>query len=183
MIYSHSGPIPKHRYVWLEPSAVGDHDWIQAVWFGLVSYPGRAWGCNVLLECGAIYRNVPLNKLSTVNEYKTNLGANWTPANAQAWDCYGYQFSVVEYPFLAEMAVAVKMKNVELWGTYMFSLSPIGDGWSNAPQQAKEFEFIELDNGRFTAQPTDRILFDDKSFSTMAWPKFIRRQTEKVSCE
>jgi hypothetical protein len=64
MIHSLCGPLPKHRYVWIQPQAMGNHGWLRAVWFGLVSHPSRAWGCNVMLECGAIYRNVPLHQLA-----------------------------------------------------------------------------------------------------------------------
>lgn len=174
MIYSHTGPI-RHRQVWIQPNAVGNHDWIQAIWFGLVSYPSRAWGCNVRLECGAPYRNVPLHHLAS----RPDAAKLWEPDDAQTWDCYGYDFTVVEYPYLAEMGVLTKVHE----GSYMFSVIPIGDGWSSIPEQAKEFYFLELDNGRFAALPTNEVLLDDKSFGTPQWPDFLRRQTQIWSAE
>jgi hypothetical protein len=60
----------------------------------------------------------------------------------------------------------------------MFTVIPMLDGFSAEPEQSKEFYFIKLDNGRFTAQPTNHLLVQDKSFITeSSWPK-LKRQTE-----
>ena len=67
-LHTHAGSLPTHQYVWIEPRAIGDHGWLRAVWFGLASFPGRAWGCHVLLESGAVYRNVPLHQLASTYE-------------------------------------------------------------------------------------------------------------------
>lgn len=48
-LHTAAGALPAHQYVLIEPNALGEHDWLRAVWFGLVSHPGRAWGCHVLL--------------------------------------------------------------------------------------------------------------------------------------
>jgi hypothetical protein len=57
------------------------------------------------------------------------------------------------------------------------------DGFSLEPEQSKEFYFVKLDNGRFTAQPTNHVLAKDKSFTTeVAWPK-LQRQTETWSVD
>ena len=65
----------------------------------------------------------------------------------------------------------------------MFTAIPMLDGFSLEPEQSKEFYFIKLDNGRFTAQPTNHVLVKDKSFVTAAeWPK-LQRQTETWSVD
>lgn len=187
MIHSLVGPIPKHRYVWVEPRALGEHDeWLRGSWFGIQSHPSRAWGCHIMLDCGAVYRNVPLHHLSA----GPSVNVTWTPRQAQVWDCYGYDFTVTEYPFLAEMGIVAmirnadpKLSNYEVAGHFLFSVAPVGDGWSNAPEQSKEFFFVELENGRFAALPTNALLFDDQSFSSPQWPKFLRRQTKIWSAE
>lgn len=70
-------------------------------------------------------------------------------------------------------------------GTYLFTVAPVGDGFSDTPEQSKEFTFVKLDFGRYTVQPTDRIMFEDKSFTThkWEWPSGFKRQTETYSCE
>ena len=63
------GAIP-HRYVWVDSqfTHLVPCGFIRAVWFGLVSIPSRMWGCNVVLESGAIYRNLPLHALADMAE-------------------------------------------------------------------------------------------------------------------
>ena len=68
-------------------------------------------------------------------------------------------------------------------GDYLFSVAPADDGFSAEPGQNKEFTFIALDNGRLTIQPTDYVLFADKSFTTPQWPTVMKRQREVYSCE
>jgi len=108
----------------------------------------------------------------------------WKPDDAQTWDCYGHHFSVVEYPFLEAVPVHVKLRDKEeRYGRYMFTAIPMLDGFSLEPEQSKEFYFIKLDNGRFTAQPTNHILVKDKSFTTVVeWPR-LQRQTETWSVD
>lgn len=177
---THAGPLQTHRYVWIEPNAIGNHDWLRGVWFGLTSFPGRAFGCHVLLECGAVYRNVPLHQLAADKD-----APEWKPWQAATWDAYGYGFSIVEYPFLTGMNARVRLQDkTERAGMYLFTLVPVGDAFSAEPQQSKEFYFIQTDDGRFTAQPTNHVLIEDRSFCTqLAWPTFLRRQEGWHSAE
>lgn len=170
-----SGALPKHLYIWVRPNTIGMHGWLRAVWFGLASHPSRAWGCHVLLECGAIYRNIPLHHLATAS------GANALAlSDVQVWDCYGLQFSTIEYPFLSEMRVKTRIGE----GFYLFTAVPIGDGFSAEPEQAKEFFFVALDGGQIASLPTNHILFNDRSFvRDLEFPTFLTRQTDKWSVE
>lgn len=181
-LFTHAGSLPAHQYVWISPCAIGAHGWLRGVWFGLTSYPGRAWGCHVMLESGAVYRNVPLHALAS----ECGIDAPWSPAQAQTWDCYGWQFSTIEYPFLQSMDCRVRLQDKsEHRGMYLFTAVPVGDAFSAAPEQSKEFYFIRLENGRFTAQPTNHVLVEDRSFTRadMGWPDFLARQTEWHSAE
>lgn len=177
--FTHAGYLPRHQYVWVEPGAMGDHDWQKAVWFGLTSWPGRAWGCHVMLECGAVYRNLGLHQIA-----QNTLAPDWKPCQAATWDAYGWSFTTLEYPFLSNMRASVKLRGGSVYdGTYLFTAAPFDDGFSASPEQSKEFYFIALDNGRFTAQPTNHVLIDDKSFCEPSWPKNLKRQTEWFSSE
>jgi len=178
--FSHAGALITHQYCLIEPNAIGTHGWLPCVWFGLTCFPGRAISCHVLLECGAVYRNVPLHQLSTVKD-----APPWSAAQAQTWDAYGYDFSLIEYPFLAGMNARVKLQDdSEHEGTYMFTLVPIGDAFSAEPSQSKEFFFVQLKNGRYTSQPTNQVLIEDKSFvDRLEWPTFLERQQHWFSAE
>ena len=180
MIYSGAGPLPRHTYCYVEPDTFDNPKWERVAWFGLVSHPGRTWGCHVMLECGAVYRNVPLHRLA----HSLTCENVWKTDDAQTWDCYGHHFSVVEYPFLEAVPIHVKLRDKEeRYGRYMFTAIPMLDGFSLEPEQSKEFYFIKLDNGRFTAQPTNHVLVKDKSFVTsIEWPQ-LKRQTETWSVD
>lgn len=177
------GDIP-HKYVWVDSGyfmkeSVG---FVPAVWFGLVSYPQRMWGCNVMLECGAIYRGLPPHAIAFHANPKARL---WEPADAQTWDCYGWDFSVLEYSYLSQLGCRARINGREHLGEYMFTVAPIGDSFSAYPEQAKEFSFIKLVNGRMTIVPTNDVIFREASFtggkgdmSDMDFPKGILRSTK-----
>ena len=177
-----SGGLPRHLYVWLDPEAVLEapdgQPPLQAVWFGLQAICGRAWGCHCLLECGAVYRNLPLHQL----RHRTDAAGGWSPGEAQEWDCYGERFSTLIYPYLDGLECRAQVSHNSAWhpGSYQFTVAPLADAYTHHPEQAKEFIFIALDNGRFTAQPSDRVLFYDKSFTGAGMPHgglWLQRET------
>jgi hypothetical protein len=110
----------------------------------------------------------------------------WTPQDAQRWDCYGERFSTLEYQYLSGLDVLAMTGTRTVKGKYLFTAAPIGDGFSLYPEQAKEFTFVELENGRLTVQPTNYVIFREKSFTTnpdMQWPTGLKRQTDIWTCE
>jgi hypothetical protein len=177
-----SGSLPQHIYCHVERSFVrtGEQSGFEpAVWFGLRAFAGRAWGCHVLLECGAVVRDLPLHALSATPEAEY-----WHLEMAQQWDCYGDQFSLVRYTYLQGLEARVRCADDEHIGEYLFTACPLNDGFSAEPAQSKEFKFFALRNGRFTAQPTNRALFIERSFTVEKdWPTDIQRQSEVWSCE
>ena len=180
MINSFAGPIPKHLYVWVDSSFTHKTPcgFVPAVWFGMNSYPGRAWGLNVMLESGAIYRNLPPHGIA-FGDVKPKA---WPINKAQFWDCYGWEWTALVYPFLDGLACRT------IWGDegqYLFSVAPVGDAYSAYPDQAKEFLFIKLENGRLTIQPTNHVFMEDKSFTMpkSTKPQPLVRQRKVWHCE
>lgn len=168
MIYSGSGNIPRHVYCYVDSAFVRRQGsgLEPCVWFGLHSYPGRAWGCHVMLECGAVYRGLPPHALAF-----TEQPADWGIKQAQVWDCYGDEFSVVEYDFLSGLRVETLEGES---GRYLFTAVPLFDAYTAEPSQSKEFMFCQMDNGRLCVLPTNMLLFRDKSFSAPEWPTDLR---------
>ena len=136
------GSIPKHKYIWVDSSFTHKNPtgFVRAVWFGLVSFPSRTWGLNVMFENGAVYRSLPPHAISFSENPKQVI---WKPDDAQLWDCYGYDWTCVEYTYLKGLKCSCKIKDNFIDGSYLFTVAPIGDGFSNAPEQSKEFKFIE----------------------------------------
>ena len=180
MSYHQSGQLPHHQYCYVDAAAISSGEgFIPCVWFGLVSIPGRMWGCTVMLECGAVYRSIPPHFMA----FNDKPEAIWTQQQAQRWDCYGREFSTIEYTYLRGVECSAKCDDQKLSGEYIFTAAPIDDGFSRHPSQAKEFMFIKLYNGRLTIQPTDKVLFLEKSFVEPQWPSDLKLSDEVWSCE
>lgn len=178
MIYSGSGSLPHHKYCFVESGFIrkGGTGLEPCVWFGLHAHAGRAWGCHVMLETGAVYRGVPPHALAFDEDAETR----WRLEDAQVWDCYGPQFSLVCYDFLAGLRT---IDHRGLFGRYLFTVVPLNDGYTEEPEQSKEFMFIEGDNGRLSILPTNKLLFRDKSFTKeTTWPTDLKvsRQVWRV---
>ena len=89
---------------------------------------------------------------------------------------------MLQNPILRGLEVSVKLKDSVLYGEYLFSTTHLHDGWSDSPDQDKEFIFVALNNGRLTIQPTNRVRFIDHSYIKKELPK-LKLQTEIYSCE
>ena len=176
-----SASLPHHLYVWVDRSFIrkDGEGFEPAVWFGLHSHPGRVWGCHVILECGAVYRNLPPHALA----FSDN-PAPWTVGQSQLWDCYGREFSALRYDYLSTLNAIATVRGEDVPAHYLFTIVPFGDGFSEVPEQSKEFTVLRTDGDRLTIQPTNRVLFIEKSFTTAAeWPRDMLRQTQCWSCE
>lgn len=177
-----SASLPVHQYAWIDRSFIRkDRQGFEpVVWFGLQSKPGQMWGCHVMLECGAVYRNVPPHALA----FSDSPEPVWSETDAQRWDCYGRRFSLLRYEYLSGLDAMIKAGQNEIKGSYLFTAVPIGDGFSEAPDQNKEFMFMRTHSGRLTIQPTNTVLFVDRSFTTGAeWPADLKLQEQTYSCE
>lgn len=182
MIYSKIGNIPKHRYIWIDSRFTHKEPcgFVEAMWIGITSIPARTWGINVILrEGGAMYRNIPPNAVSFDKE--TSL--SWSIGDSQLWDCYSYDFTILENPHLRGMRMQTKIGNSLYLGEYLFSVTHLNDGWSDTPEQDKEFFFIKLNNGRMTIQPTNRSVFIDPSFIETDKIPSLKLHETIYSCE
>lgn len=193
-----AGPIP-HQYVRVDPSHTHhpEHqpaEWIEGAWFALQGYRGEAWACHVLLdlpEGGAVRRALPLHAL--VQTQAEPPFPAWQPWQAATWDCYSPAFVVPRYSLLEGLRCKARVRAAEgsdTWQDYfghlLFTIKPAGDDFSRDPGQDKEFYLIALDNGRFTLQPTNHVLFEDLSFTARlgkTWPRGLARNAQTWSAE
>lgn len=182
MIYSKIAPLPKHHYIWVDSCFTHENPcgWQEAMWVGITSIPGRMWGLNVIFRNGGmLYRGVPPHAVSFS---KTN--NLWMKHEAQMWDCYSNDFTILENPILAGFRIRAKCNGTIHMGEYLFELTHLNDGWSNSPEQDKTFYFIKLNNGRITILPTNRIVFEDLSFiQEMSELPKLKLSSTIYSCE
>ena len=180
-LFTGSGSLPTHQYVFVDSAFIRRErtGFEPCVWFGLHAHPARAWGCHVMLECGAFYRNIPPHALAFRPDAEP-----WTLSQSQLWDCYGSSFALHVYDYLAGLVCLARIGKQEVEARYLFTAIPIGDGFSEQPDQAKEFLFLETRGGRLTVQPTNSVLFIDASYTTGAvWPSDLKAQFAAYSVE
>ena len=187
MIYSKIAPLPRHLYCWVDSRFTHTKPigFVEAMWVGLTSIPGRTWGISVLLrDGGMLYRNLPPHAIHFQHEPQEKLKpVKWTIHQAQLWDCYSYHFTLLRNDHLC-LGLHAKVGDDVLSGEYLFSAAHLLDGYSDSPDQDKEFIFTKLDNGRLTIQPTNRVVFTDHSF-TIPTDSIPRLKLSEVvySCE
>lgn len=184
MLYTRCGQLPRHIDCFVDDAAVLKEPagrTLPCRWFGLTAHPGRMWGCTVLLESGAVYRGVPPHMMA----FEAGCSTAWCQEDSQLWECYGWDFTTLEYSALAGLRCAVSLGDRTRGGRYLFTAAHVGDGYTADPTQDKEFYFIALANGRLTIQPTDRVQFDDRSWTTHGgeWPTGLKRSDTVWRCE
>ena len=149
-------------------------------WFGLTSIPGRAWGLQLLLECGAVYSTVPPHALA----FSEQPEPNWTLQQAQRWDLPGDHFGCHVYEQLARRDVEAYVRGAWLPASYLFTARHSGDAYSQEPEQAKEYHFLRTDHDRLTILPGNCMLVHDPAFTIVRGkPDWLRVQTEVYACE
>ena len=130
-------------------------------------------------------------------------GVNWTrrPINAfvwkkdyegepsleelELWDCFSYDISVIEKTLLKGQRARYYSPSKQWYdGVYMFTIDSanadpnrLNTTFSEVPTQHKSFNIIKLNNGYFAAQPNNRMLILDKSYT----PKKLKFPDFKVS--
>jgi hypothetical protein len=186
----HNVPLPKHRYVWVDDAFVArepEGKLLPAVWFGISSHPGRAFGCHVLLECGATVIDLPLHCL----RWKENaplVESEDELSESVAWDSFGWHAEIFESSYLAGLDVRV-LNNTHTefvaHATAWFAIDWLNNGWSDYPEQHKWLWVVAAKDGRLMAVPQDKLLFEEVSFTDdVAFPNGgIKRQTQIWSAE
>lgn len=84
----------------------------------------------------------------------------------QAWDCFGWNLSVVEFDYLKEARIQCKLGRDEFESRYVATIDFLDNGYSDEPTQHKMLHLLKLDNGNFALQPNNKCRMIEKSFTT-----------------
>jgi len=145
-------------------------EFIPCAAYGIASVPGRALGFHVHLNNGASIARVPIHAL--VHDCGGTMRPDEAPPREkypldwlQLWDNFGVNVCAHSFDYLSESRAKVFLKK-KTWleGDYMFTIDWFDNGYSDAPDQHKNAHVVQLDNGLYSAQANNRILFDDVSF-------------------
>lgn len=166
---------------------LGEGEFERGHWVTVKSIPGRALLFETYMdEYGALYDKLPLSAFRWhLDSLSTEYPLDWL----QLWDCLSYNISVIEKSAIKYCKTKVVMKDKSIvTGQYLFTIdtchsnpNEIDTGWSESPNEHKSYNICKLENGQFSAQPNNRMLFiqpsrtkenpplPDFRFSTKVW--------------
>lgn len=175
---------PVHCYIrkeFLYDFEKGHGEYESCIWVSLKSIRGQAFRIEAYLpRYGALYDKLPLHAfVSRTN----NLPQSFLPLDTlQIWDCFSYDMTVIQKAFLRNLSCQFYAKDKQMYnGEYMFTvdhaapdLNIIDTSYAEWPEDHKSFNFIQLENGQFAAQPNNRCLFFDAASNPkeMLFPDF-----------
>ncbi len=176
---------PIHCYIrreFLYDFERGHGEYEPCIWITIKSIRGQAFRIEAYLpNYGALYDKLPLSAfVSRTDNLDTE---NFLPLDTlQIWDCFDYDIAIIQKAFLKNLSCKFYAKDKQMYsGNYLFTVdnahsdqNTIDTGYSEWPEDHKSFNFIELDNGQYAAQPNNRCLFYDAASnpSNMKFPDF-----------
>jgi hypothetical protein len=139
------------------------------IWVSLKSLRSQAFRIEAYLpRYGALYDKLPLHAfLSRDTDLDSSKFLDLD--TLQIWDCFSYDFTIIQKAFLRNLSCKFYAKNKNFYeGNYLFTvdhsspdLNIIDTSYSEYPEDHKSFNFIELANGQYAAQPNNRCIFLD----------------------
>ena len=157
----------------------GHGELVEGLWVSVKSIQGRALYFETYLpEYGAVYDKLPLSAFVWKKDYEGDMSLE----ELELWDSFSYDISVIEKRLLKGQR-AKYFGPSRKWheGVYMFTIDScnadpnrLNVTFSEVPTQHKSFNILKLDNGYFAAQPNNRMLILDKSYTpkTLKFPDF-----------
>ena len=174
-------PVPVYvRKEYLYDLEKGHGEFTPGIWISVKSTQYKALYFETLLtDYGALYDKLPISAFV----WKTDHGELLPLDVLQLWDCFDYDLTVVQKPLLSRCEFFGKDKRMHP-GEYEFTIDNahrdhayLDTNFSEHDPEHKSFNVIKLDNGQFAAQPNNRMLIYDKSYS----PKQLKFPDFKVS--
>jgi hypothetical protein len=159
----------------------GFGEYVPCIWVSIKSMSRRAFFIEAYLpEYGALYDKLPLEAYVSRNH---NLDRDkFLPLDhLQIWDCLSYDIAVIQKSFLMNLSGKFYAKDKQWYpGNYMFTVDNcaadeyLDMGDSENPEDHKSYNFLELDNGQYAAQPNNRCIFLDAASNPkeMLFPDF-----------
>lgn len=150
------------RKEYLMNSESGHGEYEDGYIFGAVGIVNRPILFHVHLSSGAKVMRLPISAFCHKKEAPVQkLG------ELQLWDSLSNEIACHRYRYFQHYIAKVRLKDGSLHkGRYIttFDFKPEG-GLEETPDQHKDFNLIALDNGNFTIQPNNRILWSDEHFA------------------
>lgn len=170
----------------------GHGEYEPCIWVSIKSLRSQAFRIESYLpRYGALYDKLPLHAYVSRCE-RLEPEKFLSLDTLQIWDCFSYDIAVIQKAFLRNLSCKFYAKDKKMYGgDYLFTvdnaspdLNTLDTGYSECPEDHKSFNFIQLDNGQYAAQPNNRCLFFDAASNPreLKFPDF-KVCTKKYVCE
>ena len=147
----------------------GHGEYEPCIWVTIKSLRSQAFRIESYLPgYGALYDKIPLHAyVSRIDDLQPEKFLSLD--TLQIWDCFSYDIAVIQKAFLRNLSCEFYAKDRQLHkGDYLFTvdnaapdLNTLDTSYSEWPEDHKSFNFIQLDNGQYAAQPNNRCRFFD----------------------
>lgn len=160
----------------------GHGEYEPCIWVSIKSLRSQAFRIEAYLpKYGALYDKLPLHAFVS-RKSDLDVSKFLDLDTLQIWDCFSYDFTIIQKAFLRNLSCKFYAKDKNFYqGNYLFTvdhsapdLNIIDSSYAEWPEDHKSFNFIELDNGQYAAQPNNRCIFLDAASNPkeMLFPDF-----------
>jgi len=129
----------------------------KGIWHGVFGRMNQVISCHVLLESGANWSGLPLQSISTKDNYTYNHHM------LMPWSTMGEKIDCIHMPYLEGMECET-IQVIKTKARHTGLIVDWEDGFSKYPQEHKPLNLIELDNGQFALYPNNYLIYQDKHF-------------------
>lgn len=178
MAYIESNFFPIKVYVrneYMYQHKQGHGEFTPAVVISVRCMPGQAALFQVLLDNGVLRDKLPSHALLTK---PTTPNPSLPYHYLQLWNCFSYNFTLLQLSYLQDAPVEVYMKDRKWYPGKYFATINWGSNdpntdltLSETPDEHKCHHIIFLDNGQIALQPNNRIKWSEPSFVTKPFPE------------
>ena len=163
---------PVHCYIrkeFLYDFEKGFGEYEPCIWVSIKSIRGQAFRIESYLpNYGALYDKLPLNAYVSRN-HDIDEPKLLDLDVLQIWDCFSHEVTVIKKSFLGNLSAKFYAKDKNWYGgSYMFTVdnaftdtNTLDTTYAEWPEDHKSFNFIQVDNGQYAAQPNNRTIFMD----------------------
>ena len=147
----------------------GHSEYEPCTWVTIKSLRSQAFRIESYLpRYAALYDKIPLHAyVSRITDLEPDKFLSLD--TLQIWDCFSYDIAVIQKAFLRNLSCEFFAKDRQLHkGDYLFTvdnaapdLNTLDTSYSEWPEDHKSFNFIQLNNGQYAAQPNNRCRFFD----------------------
>jgi len=154
------GNLPFHLYIKINNKYLGEEmpdGYTEGIWHGVFGRYNQVLSCHVLLESGAHWSGLPIQAISTKNDY------SHPPEVLMPWATMGEDIDCIHFKYLEGIECST-IEIIKVPARHTGIIIDWKDGFSRYPQEHKPLNLIELDNGQFALYPNNYLYFKDAHF-------------------